>query len=127
MMGGHVRQTSLELHKNFTNLQVSVNSDSVLENSTLEIECSFEGGYPTPQIIFMLIDAGNHSKEGSKDRFIDVKSTTDGSRLIYRAKYTPAIEDNDLYIGCRAEQFGLKNETLNVQTKVNNRIGWLFI
>ena len=98
MMGEHVKQTSLQLHKNFTNLQVSANLDSVIENSTVEIECSLEGGYPTPYFTFILIDARNRSIEGSEDRFIDVKNTTDGSRSIYWAKYAPTTEDFGLYL-----------------------------
>ena len=45
--------------------------------------------------------------------------TKEGSKFIYRAKFIPTTDDQGLYLGCRAEQFGLKKETLQVQTEVD--------
>ena len=57
-MGGQVKKTSLELQKNFTELQITADTSSVIENSTLEIECRLKGGYPTPHVTFILEDKG---------------------------------------------------------------------
>ena len=54
MMGEHVHQTSLMLQEDFTNVQISADSDTVVENSTINIECSLEGGYPKPNVTFLL-------------------------------------------------------------------------
>lgn len=58
MMGGHVKQTSLELHTQFTNLAITADTVAVIENTSLEIECSLEGGYPKPLVTFLLEDKG---------------------------------------------------------------------
>ena len=63
------------------------------------------------------------TREERRDRFTSVSNSSDGSKLIYKAKFTPTTEDHGLYLGCRAEQFGLKNETLNVQKKVKIQAG----
>ena len=56
MMGEHVSQANVMLQKEFTNLQISADTVSVIENSTVDIECSFEGGSPKPDVTFLLMD-----------------------------------------------------------------------
>ena len=67
---------------------------------------------------YFLTAIQNRTKERSEARFTNVQKTTEGSKLVYRATFRPTTDDQGLYLGCRAEQFGLKNETLQVQTKV---------
>ena len=56
MMGEHVSQANVMLQKDFTNLQISADTVSVIENTTMDIECSLEGGSPKPEVTFLLMD-----------------------------------------------------------------------
>ena len=55
MMGEHVHQTSLMLQEDFTKVQISADSDTVVENSTVDIECGVKGGSPKPYVTFLLM------------------------------------------------------------------------
>ena len=66
-------------------------------------------------------------REESEDRFKFVSNSTEGTNLVYKAKFTPTTKDQGLYLGCRAEQFDFENATFKVETKVKIQVGLKFL
>ena len=75
-MGEHSAKVNLKMEEDISNITITLSSDKVILNQTVDVTCKVFGGVPRPHaedITFMLMDASNNTVEtvfsdSSKDK-----------------------------------------------------------
>ena len=71
-MGDPQANFNLKLEEDFSNITITLSSDTVELNKSVDVMCTVFGGVPRPHaedITFMLMDKDNKMVNGSEDRF----------------------------------------------------------
>ena len=71
-MGDPQANFNLKLEEDFSNITITLSSDTVEVNKSVDVTCTVFGGVPRPHaedITFMLMNKDNKKVNGSEDRF----------------------------------------------------------